>query len=78
MRAGGRALSTVLRLPDLEEYQAYLINIYEYLKGKRRGDRARLFLVVPSDRTGDNGHKVKHGSFPLSIRKHFTVRVAEH
>ena len=35
--------------------------------------------VVPSDRTRGNGHKLKHNSFPLNIRKHFfTVRVTEH
>lgn len=26
--------------------------------------------VVPSDRTKDNGHKLKHRTFPLSIGKH--------
>ena len=54
-----------------------LINVYKYLKGRCKEDRARLFSVVPSDRTRGNGHKVKHRSFPLNIRKHFTVREAE-
>lgn len=49
----------------------------EYLK-----DRARLFSVMMSNRTRDNGHRLKHKKFCLntvSARKHyFTVRVAEH
>jgi len=35
--------------------------------------------VVPGDRTRGSGHKLKHGRFPLNIRKQFfTVRVIEH
>ncbi|PKU47515.1 hypothetical protein llap_2157 [Limosa lapponica baueri] len=56
-----------------------LINVHKYLKGGCREDGARLFLVVPSDRTRSNGHTLKHGKFPLNIRKHlFTVRVTKH
>ena len=54
-------------------------SMYRYLKGEIKEDRARLFSVVPSDRTRGNRHRLKHGSFLLNIRKHlFTVRVTEH
>ena len=56
-----------------------LINIHKYLQGRCKEDRARLCSVVPSDRTGGDGHKLKHGRFPLNIRKHFfTVRMTKH
>ena len=55
------------------------IKIHKYLKGGNEEDTARLFSVVPSDRTRGNGHNLKHGTFPLKIRKHsVTVRVTEH
>jgi len=56
-----------------------LRNAYKYLKGGRQEDGARLFPVVPSDRTRGNRHKLKQRKFQPNMRKNFfTLRVAEH
>ncbi|GAB0193469.1 hypothetical protein GRJ2_001812200 [Grus japonensis] len=56
-----------------------LINANKYLKGGCLEEGARLFSMVPSDRTRDNGHKLEHRKFHLKMGKNFfTFRVTEH
>jgi len=56
-----------------------LIYTYKYLTGGCQEDGARPFpVVVPSDRTSGNGHKLKQRKFHLNMRKNFfTLRVTE-
>ena len=55
-----------------------LRNASKYLQGGGQEDGARLFPVVPSERTRGNGHKLEHGKFQLNMRKNFfPLRVTE-
>jgi len=56
-----------------------LVNAYKYDKGGCQEKGARLFSVVPSNRTRGTGDKLKHKKFQLNMRKNFfTSKVAEH
>jgi len=56
-----------------------LINAYKYLKSGCQEDGAKVFSVMPNNRTRGNGHKPKQRMFHLSLRKNFfTLRVMEH
>jgi len=55
-----------------------LINASKYLQGGCQEDGARIFSVVPSNRTKGNGHKLKPRKFQLNMRKNFLpLRVTE-
>jgi len=56
-----------------------LRNAYKYLKDGCQEDGAKLFSVVPSNRTRGNGHKLSNRKFCLNMRKNFfPLRVTEH
>ncbi|KAK4812728.1 hypothetical protein QYF61_015047 [Mycteria americana] len=50
--------------PGAEQAQADLIRVCKYLEGVCGEDGARLFSVVPRDRTSGHGHKLEHGGGP--------------
>lgn len=51
--------------------RGHLVIIYKDLKRGWNEDRARLFTVVSSDSTRDNGHRLENKRFCLNMRKHF-------
>ena len=53
--------------PGKKKAQEDLTSLSKHLRGGCIEDRARLLLVVPSGRTTDDGHKLKHRRFPLNI-----------
>lgn len=67
-----------LGVVSLEKFQGNLINIYKYLKGGCKEDRAGLFLLVSSDRIIANGHKLKQEMPYEHLEQFFTVRVIKH
>lgn len=50
-----------------------LTDVFKYLKGECKEERARPLPAVPNDRSRANGHKVKLGRFHLSRRKQFLL-----
>jgi len=55
-----------------------LRNADKYLQGGCQKDGARLFPVVPSDRTRGNGHKLKQRKLQLNMGKNFfTLKVTD-
>jgi len=51
-------------------------HVYKYLMGRSK-DLARLFSVVPSDKTRGSGLKFKYRKFNLKVRNVITVRVVK-
>lgn len=57
--------------PGEENDQRNLINIYKYLMGGSKADKAGFPSVVASDWTGATEHRLKYRRFQLNIKKTF-------
>lgn len=55
-----------------------VFHVYEYLKGGFKEEADELFPVVPSNRTRDNGLKLKLRSSSQESGNNFTVRMREY
>lgn len=72
MMSGLDHLSYKERMRETREKQVAhkdLNKVCKRAKGRCKEDKARLFSVVPSDRTRDNEHKLKHRRCPLKCQE---------
>lgn len=76
-RGGGLGELVLFRL-EKRQLRGDLTNEHKYLKARCQEDGIRLVSVMPSNRTTDRGHKLKHREFHLNMRKNFTLRAIEH
>lgn len=55
--------------PEVEKGQGNFMNTYTFMKGRCKGDGARLFSVVASDRTKGKGHTLETQEVPFTHQK---------